>query len=196
MEWSGGLSEPSYRIKSSVRCGLFIDSDKKQSKLRQEVAAVHRTAMAIGVNRRYLRRYFNASPPNNSSDLSALLSYVRDRLLSELSISGEASNPENMSRLNFGIELDIVAFAVPSIASVTQQIVDLIGLAFRNAEFLDRHINVRMLFAPGIDIQHHHYDVLARHRHLPVEQDGVVIGLIKPEVVVKLQGAILAPDIV
>src|SRR5438105_12456159 len=68
-------------------------------------------------------------------------------LLNEMAVNGLAAHPENMRRLNFRVQLDVVSPAVPGVAGIAQQIVHLISFAFKRAELVDRHIDVRMLLS-------------------------------------------------
>ena len=77
------------------------------------------------------------------------------RLLDKSISAGPAAYPENMSRLNFRIELDVIAAAAPDITRVAEQIVHLIDVALHLPELINRYIDERMLSAMRIEI---HYD--------------------------------------
>src|SRR2546423_15418873 len=52
-----------------------------------------------------------------------------------------APHPENVSGLNFGIKLDVIATATPDVARVAQKIVNLINLPLHRAKLVDWNID-------------------------------------------------------
>jgi hypothetical protein len=76
------------------------------------------------------------------------------RVLNKSISAGPATHPENMRRLNFGIELDVIAAAAPDITRIAEQIVHLIDVALHVPEPINRHIDERMLFAMRIEIHY------------------------------------------
>src|SRR5213076_1081681 len=63
------------------------------------------------------------------------------RLLNKSVAARPATHPENMRRLNFWIELDVIAAAAPDITRVAQQIVHLIDIALHLPELINRHVD-------------------------------------------------------
>ena len=47
-----------------------------------------------------------------------------------------------------------------------------------------------------IEIYHNQNDVVARSGHLAVKKNGVILGMVKPQIRVKLQRAVLLPNFV
>ena len=110
--------------------------------------------------------------------------------------AGPAPDPKNMRGLNFRIELDVISASAPDVAGIAQKVVHLIGVVFHFAKFVDRHIDIGILFAVWIEINDHQYDVVAGRGHFPLKQNGFVVGLIEPQVIVRLKGAIFFPDLI
>src|SRR5207249_12202537 len=110
--------------------------------------------------------------------------------------AGPATHPENMRRLNFGIELDVIAAAAPDITRIAEQIVHLIDVALHVPEPINRHIDERMLFAMRIEIHYNWNDVVARSGHFAVKQDCVVLGGVESQTRVRLKPTVLLLDFV
>lgn len=89
---------------------------------------------------------------------------------------------ENMGRLNPRIQFDVILASAPGILRIAQQIAHLVRVAFHLAEFLNGHIHKRMLFAKWIQIYRHQNDVVPRRGHFAVKQNGVILGVMKPQV--------------
>jgi hypothetical protein len=117
-------------------------------------------------------------------------------LLNKLVTASPAPDTENVGRLNFRIELDVILATAPRVARVAEQIVHLIYVAFHLSELIDRHIDVRILFAMRIEIHNDENDVVASGSHLAIKEDCVIIGVIKPQVIVKLKRPVFSPDFV
>src|SRR6266699_3537532 len=79
---------------------------------------------------------------------------------------------------------------------VAKQIVHLIYVALHLSELIDRHIDVRILFAMRIEIHNDENDVVASGSHLAIKEDRVIIRVVKPQVIVKLKRAVFFPDFV
>jgi hypothetical protein len=117
-------------------------------------------------------------------------------LLNKSLSASPASNAKDVGRLNFGIKLNVILPATPGVARVVEQIVHLIYIALHLPELIDRHIDVRMLFAMRIKIHNDENDVVPSGSHFAVKEDRIVIGVVKPEVIVKLERAVLPSDFV
>src|SRR3954471_9241410 len=70
-----------------------------------------------------------------------------------------AADAEDVGRLDGGVELDVVAFAAPEKASVSEKIVDLVGVGIHGTEILKRDINVGILRPARVEVNHHDDDV-------------------------------------
>jgi hypothetical protein len=92
------------------------------------------------------------------------------------------------------MERDVVVFAVPNVTLVAQEIVYFIAGAKEFAELFNRHLDVSTLRVDRIEIHDHEDDAVPRRRQLAVEKESFVIDRMKTQVVVELEGAILAPD--
>jgi hypothetical protein len=101
-----------------------------------------------------------------------------------------------MGRLNFRIELDVISATAPDVARVAQQIVHLIYVALHLAELIDRYIDISTLFAMRIEIDDDENDIVASGSHFAVKQNGVVIGAVKSQVIVKLECSVFLSNLV
>src|SRR6266487_788178 len=119
---------------------------------------------------------------------------LRYKLLGKSIPANPASHAKNMRRLDFGIELNVVAAAAPDIARIAQEIMHLVNIAFHGTKLIDRDIDIRMLFAMGIKIDDDQNDVVACACHFPITQDRVIIRVIEAQIIVKMKRAIFAPD--
>jgi hypothetical protein len=117
-------------------------------------------------------------------------------LLNKSISASPAPHPENMRRLNLRIELDVVSAAAPDVARIVQQIVHFICVALHLAELINRHIDIRMLLAMGIEIHNNKNDIVARSGHFAVKQDCFVLCGVESQVIVKLKSAVLLSDFV
>src|SRR5204862_3516867 len=101
-----------------------------------------------------------------------------------------------MRRLNFRIELDVIPAATPGVGRAAQQIVHFVYTAFHLPELINRHIDIRMLFAMRIEVYYDENDVIARSRHLAVKQNGVILRVVESQIRVKLKRTVLFSDFV
>src|SRR5215470_15702181 len=101
-----------------------------------------------------------------------------------------------MRGLNGRIELYVITAAAPSVSPVAQQVLHLIDVALHLPETLNRNVDKRILFAMGIQIHHDEEDVITRSSHLAVKEDGVVLGIVKPQVRVELKRPVFLSDFV
>ena len=101
-----------------------------------------------------------------------------------------------MRGLNFGIEFHVISTAAPGVCRAAEQILYLIYVAFHLSELINRNIDKRILFAMRIKIHHDENDVIARSSHLAVKQNGVIVGVMEPQIRVKLQRAVFLSDFV
>src|SRR5207245_5087460 len=118
------------------------------------------------------------------------------KLLNESITPNATRHAKYVRRLDFGIELNVVAAAAPEVARIAQEIVHLIEVTFHRAKLIDRYIDIRILFTMGIKIHNDKNDVVACGRHFAVKQDRVIIRLIEAQVIVKMKRAILGPDLI
>src|ERR1022692_1707837 len=103
----------------------------------------------------------------------------RFELLSKLLTTRPTPNPKDVSRLNLRIELHIISPAMPNVTRVAQEVVHLIGIAFHRTKLVDRNVDIGVLFAMRIEVHDHENNVVTRHRHFSVKQNGVVVRLIE-----------------
>ena len=101
-----------------------------------------------------------------------------------------------MCWLDFGIELNVVAAAAPNVTHIAEEVVNLINIAFHGAKLIDRYIDIGMLFAMGIKIDNDKNDAVARRRDFAIKQDRVIISVIETQVIVKMECAILNPNLI
>ena len=101
-----------------------------------------------------------------------------------------------MRGLNVRIELYVVTAAAPGVIRSAQQVLHLIDVAFHLSETLNRNIDKRILFAMWIKVHNDENDVITRCGHLAVKQNGVVVGVVEPQIRVKLQRAVFLSDFV
>src|ERR1041385_7262257 len=113
---------------------------------------------------------------------------LRHKLLSESIAPNPPPHAKDMRRLDFGIELNVVAASAPDVTRVAEKIVHLIEVTFHRTKLIDWYIDIGMLFAIWIKIHDDKNDVVARGRHLAVKQNRVIISVIEAKVVVKHQG--------
>ena len=99
-----------------------------------------------------------------------------------------------MRRLHTRMQRDVIAFPIPNVANVDQQIVDLIAIATHLAKLLDRRLHEAALRVNRIQIHHDQNDAVARRRHLTVEKKRLVICRVKLKVIVELQRSIFSPN--
>src|SRR5205823_1527709 len=106
------------------------------------------------------------------------------------------ADAENVGRLNFGVQLYIIAAAVPDVTLPGQKIVHLIGIALDRSKLINRNVDKRMLFSMWIEIHHYQNDVVARGGHFPVKENRVIVGVIKTQVIVKTERTVRPPDLI
>src|SRR5260370_40686807 len=121
---------------------------------------------------------------NNPSMLNPPL---RLKLLGEAVNADPAPNAKDVRRLDFGIELLIIAATAPNVTRVAQEIVDLISVALHRTKLIDRNVDIGMLLSMRIEIDHHQNDIVAGGGDFAVKEDCVVVGVVETQVVVKMQ---------
>src|SRR5207244_12826275 len=90
-----------------------------------------------------------------------------------------AADTKNVGRLNFGVELYIIAATMPDVARLAQKIVHLISVTLHRAKLIDWNLDKRMLLMVRFEIHHNQNDIVARRGHFPVTQNCVVVGAIE-----------------
>ena len=103
---------------------------------------------------------------------------------------------EDVGGLDLGVELDVIAAAVPGVTLPAQKIVHLIIVALDRTKLINRNVDERMLFSMWIEIQHYQNDVVARDGHFPVKENRIIVGVIKTQVIVKTERTVRPPDLI
>ncbi len=119
---------------------------------------------------------------------------LRLKLLGKSLIPDPAPNAKDMRRLDFGIELYVIAATAPNVTCVAQEIVDLISVALHRTKLIDRDVDIGMLLSMRIEIDHHQNDIVAGGGDFAVKQDCVVVGVVETQVVVKMQCTVFFSD--
>jgi hypothetical protein len=109
-------------------------------------------------------------------------------------MSLKAANPQDMGRLHPWMQGDVVAPAMPDIALISQEIMHLVTVTPNLAKLFDRRLDPATLGMERIKIHDDENDAVTRGSHLAVEEKRLVLNRVEPEIVVKMQGPILAPD--
>ena len=97
-----------------------------------------------------------------------------------------------MCRNELRIQSHVVAMALPQVPFASQQVVDLVGMVRRKAQFLDRQFHPTRLRMVGVEVHHDQNRVLPVFALPAVAQQLVVVDRMKAQVAVALQGRILA----
>jgi len=101
-----------------------------------------------------------------------------------------------MRGLNVGIEFHVISTAAPGVCRAAQQVLYLINVALHLPETLNRNVDKGILFAMRIKIHNDENNVITRSGHLAVKQNGVVVGVVEPQIRVKLQRAVFLSDFI
>ena len=109
---------------------------------------------------------------------------------------GSAADEKNVRGLNIRIELYVITAAAPGIICAAQQVLHLINVTLHLPETLNRNIDKRILSAMWIKVHNDENDVITRRGHLAVKQNCVVVGVVEPQIRVKLQRAVFFSDLV
>src|SRR5262249_4938875 len=111
-------------------------------------------------------------------------------------IKSLAAHEKNMRWLNVWIEFHVITPAAPGISRAAQQVLHLIHVTLHLSETLNRNIDKRILLAMRIKIHNDENDVITRDGHLAVKQNGVVVGVVEPQIGVKLKRPVFLSDFV
>ena len=84
--------------------------------------------------------------------------------------------------------------AVPGVRRAGQQILDLVHLVVADAELAGRQEDAAVVGLERVQVQRHQDDVRVVRRGLAVEQDVLVLGAVEAQVLVQVEGRVLAPD--
>src|SRR5215472_18914460 len=105
-----------------------------------------------------------------------------------------AADAEDVRRADVRIELDIVVPAAPDVTRVAQEIVNLEGLSFGNAEDVQVEIGPTRLSPSRIEIDHHQHRAALLAGRFAVAEELCVVDAVKAQVPVEVKRGIVAPS--
>ena len=119
-----------------------------------------------------------------------------DKIIKVTFAADPTPQPEDMSRNHVWVKFNKVSGSIPEKASITQKIMDLVGMLWQNPQSLEIELQPAAVSVMGVEVHHNQDNIGEVIRVFAVGYDFLIVHGVKVQIPVTLKGWILTPDLI